>query len=78
MSSFHDELVQQLHHDLRWRRRLCCVLTFGRHRYGERQGVEVRSLDGLTDQELVDDVGFVEIGGFVQCSICYDTQECPS
>lgn len=64
-----------LYRKLRWRRRLCRVIMLGRHWWdSEWTDVDIRNLEGLTDEEIEQDVGFQTVGRFRLCRICYADQ----
>lgn len=67
-----EEEKKRLDYELRWRKRFCRVITFGRHFWNDWNPIEVRCLDGLTEWELMNDVGFEPIGQMRQCKICYE------
>ena len=63
-----DEIHRMLHHDLRWRRRLCRLVTFGRHWWGDPVRVGVGPVNFDESDETL-------LGWLHQCRLCYDATE---
>lgn len=62
-----DRLRVELDHQLRWRRRLCKVMTLGRHWYEEPEEVHMGPV-GFEESEET------HMGSFRMCRVCYHTE----
>lgn len=67
-NDFLAEMHRKLDHDLRWRRRLCRIVTFGRHLWGEPWRVDVGPVNFEESDETL-------LGWFRQCRLCYATED---